>query len=345
MLSPSSRELLRVQLCGLCLLATICLFNLAPNSTGRLFAAQLGERCRSSGPPPQWRPHLDAASKAYLAPAIAIATLKQCNFAPIQLGGRTSAQAAEQPLAFHAQNINNNGVNIEVTFKVHQQIKAADKSLVLLRNSTIKLVYRVSASLSTTSDIIALANSVSASQVSGQQQALKLLPAETLHSAGGRAPQLAQRASSGENQLAAGCALELSESELVKKGGKLFKLGQDYVVFLDRQQPLGRLAQSSQRQQAVGRQFAQLQPHAFATHEPLSNQTGRSINRTLCRNCGKLFAATRLASFVGGQFSPSRALLRVCRRVERKRAPKAKLAHKSASLCFAASRNQANGFE
>lgn len=277
--------------------------------SGAAAPAPSAERCRI-GAPLQWRPHLDAASKAHLAPAVALARLAQFNLAPIQLAastssGQPSAQATvgrfESPLSFHAQSINNVGVLIEATFQVSSVLKRAHKMVELSRGQMVRLHYRVSASLSTTSDIISLESGGNSTSGSGRPDSVA-----RLSSASGR-KHLMQRARMEEL-----CALELSEHELVKKGSNLFKVGQDYVLFLDQlttiSKPPTRMhllghSQAPSRHQATRFHAAQQQHpatstsevfwsyevslHPFASHEPLSNQTSRSIHRILCRNCGK----------------------------------------------------------
>lgn len=252
-------------------------------SSGASATISSEQHCRI-GAPPQWRSYLDAASKSYLAPAVSLATLKHFTLAPLQLAGSPGATqlAGPRQQPFHAQNVNNVGALIEATFQITRVLKRT-RLMDLRPGQLVKLHYKVSASLSTTSDIIALANS-------GEQQA-----------ANWSAPTGASLQSDERP-----CALELTEAEL-RRGGKLFRVNQDYVLFLDqlvsvRRGPAARVQQQQatsatlfalhggQRQPVRGTESI-WQPniswHPFASHEILANQTSRLIHRILCKNCGK----------------------------------------------------------
>lgn len=287
------------------------------------------ERCKI-GAPLQWRPYLDASSKAYLAPAVALASLEHFALAPIQLASSASSSSLSSPssssslssltgrplkslqlaaaaaanlrqlqpqasLVQHAQSVNNEGVLIEATFKVRTVLRRPARSGLpfqipgpvdqLRPGRLISLHYRVSPSLATSGDILALASS------SLEQQVNQSRPFN-----GG----FRRQTGGGE------CALELSENELTKKGADLFKVGRDYVLFVEpapistaasginlaRKLPNTNSRHQQHQQQHVGTFITNLmdhqdQWHAFATHEPVSNQTSRSVNRVLCKNCGK----------------------------------------------------------
>jgi hypothetical protein len=227
------------------------------------------ERCKT-GAPLQWRPYLDATSKAYLAPVVALASLERFTLSPIQLAGpRSPKTPASDPrlhplqasLVQHAQSVNNAGVLIEATFQVRKVLRRPLRGADLGPGRLVSLLYKVSASLATTSDMIALANSMEQANQS------------RVHREATRQP------TGGE------CPLELTEKELSKRGGDLFKMGRDYVLFVEPTlSGLRRLTSARQQQQ---QQQVEQWWHAFASHEPVTNQTTRSVNRVLCKNCGK----------------------------------------------------------
>lgn len=273
---------IRHAIVSILLINTCCLA--APSSGGQQNAViqpasfyplgHVQQRC-PNGAPVQWRPYLDAASKAHLAPVVAVAALKHLNLTPIQLsvGGDsilTGPQQQQQPIAFHAQNVNNVGVNIEATFAILSVLKRG-LPMSLNASQSIKLFYKVSASLSTTSALMTLANSQGGQDASGSRPSQAPASAHNQH----LFRQLMQRQR-------APCALELSEHELVRKAGKIFKLNRNYVLFLDQapSQPMrgGGLARG--QPDVVG-------PHPFATHELMTNQTSRALRKILCKNCGK----------------------------------------------------------
>lgn len=260
------------------------------------------QRC-SNGAPLQWRPYLDAASKAHLAPGVVLASLQHLNLAPIQLAGGLAhqQQLAHQQLVYHPQNINNVGVTIEATFVVASVLKKSAQMGQLKPLQTVKLLYKVSASLSTTSALMTLANSNSqpssgsnsSDSAGGEQNSIlnQSQPPVQLKQ------QLMQRPRASEP---APCAFELSEHDLVRKVDKIFKLNQNYVLFLDQtagaalapQRPAAghqqahRASQGRQQVAAGGHQPA-VSLHPFASHEPLSNETSRALAKILCKGCGK----------------------------------------------------------
>lgn len=263
------------------------------------------QRC-SSGAPLQWRPYLDAASKAYLAPVVVLGTLKQLNLTPIQLTQQTRQQQhqSQQQIAYHPQNINNAGVNIEATFAVSAILKKRlEPPMAIKLMQTIKLIYKVSASLSTTHALMKLANSNllnSSSNSSNSNEANSNL-----------FPLNQSQHQSREAQIKMPtCALDLSEHELVKKAGKIFKMNKRYVIFLEQSSLLSQRhfqqAPSTQlnfnlnqyqnnqnkKQQQVGavNSFSltnDLFLHPFATHELLTNRTSRAISKILGQSSGK----------------------------------------------------------
>lgn len=278
------------------------------------------ERC-TSGAPPQWRKHLDAASKAHLAPVVALGTLRHLNLTPIQLQshqGSYSSRLPQQVLVYHLQNIHNAGVTIEATFTVSNIFKKPATMNNLKPMQDVRLFYHVGASLSTTSKLITLANSGNSTGSLRGSSALQVR-GQLMH------PSRLMRLN-GDSSLAP-CALELSENELVKRVNKLFKLDQNYIIFLDQYQ-----ASQIPNQLAISRsnpsshsfhhklpQAPPIQPyqpglyraqhpyqtnplspqkadplaldlgslHPFASHELLTNQTSRSVSRILCKDCGK----------------------------------------------------------
>lgn len=267
-------------------------------SSAQLHSGAVQQRC-PGGAPVQWRPYLDAASKAHLAPVVAIGSLRHLNLTPIPLLGNlgeplASSSIQQHPIAFHAQNVNNVGVNIEATFTIVNVLKRTNPTS-LNASQTIKLFYKVSASLSTTSALMTLANSNAAEQ-NLTQPARGLAPGagsgQAQHQASFRQLMRRQRAP---------CALELSEQELEQKAGKIFKLNKNYILFLD-QAGLGAHKAGSRAQQASSRAAgASTEPstssvYPFASHELLTNQTSRVLRRILCKNCGKLPTEPRAAS-------------------------------------------------
>lgn len=243
------------------------------------------------GAPVQWRPYLDVASKAHLAPVVAIGSLRHLSLTPIPLSSNlgeslsSSSIQQQQPIAFHAQNINNVGINIEATFSIVNVLKRTIP-MNLNASQTIKLFYKVSASLSTTSALMTLANSNAAEQNPTAQSSRVLLPPtgsgiSQQHSL----RQLVRR----ERAL---CALDLSEHELEQKASKIFKLNKNYILFLDQVSSAPHASWRSQSglkpQGAAGLDGVMSQPHPFASHELLTNQTSRALRKILCKNCGKL---------------------------------------------------------
>jgi len=269
------------------------------------------QRC-SGGPPLQWRPHLDVTSKAHLAPIVALATLKHLNLTPIQLTGNailSQHQHQQQQLVYHPQNVNNVGVNIEATFSIATILKRS-VPIDLNAKQNLKLFYRVSASLSTTSALMTLANSNPTSQFSSNH-ANSSEQTSTSSSGPAQVRQLMQASPRNLEMSQASCALDLSEQELVQKANKIFKLNQSYILFLDQpaatmnlnlnlnhhhhqqqqqQQPMQKLQFLNRRQQQVGavnRFGGELSLHPFASHELLTNQTSRALRKILCKSCGK----------------------------------------------------------
>lgn len=248
-----------------------------------------GDRCKI-GAPLQWRPYLDASSKAYLAPVVALATLKHFNLTPIQLAGSASSRASSrESVLFHAQNVNNVGVLIRATFQV-QGVLRRTRLVDLQAGRTIELLYKVDASLSTTSAIFALANSEQSSAAASKHQNQTSQPKTHQEPPSGSSfarfyPQQYIQPLLDVDQ----CALELSENELVKRGGRLFKANQDYVLFLEqtlRRRAINKHQAYAHQPQAVGGNEP-LAWHPFAAHEPVTNHTSRAIKKSLCRNCGK----------------------------------------------------------
>lgn len=257
-----------------------------------------------SGAPLQWRPYLDASSKAYLAPAVVIATLKEFSLSPIQLNSplqnyhhhqqqqQHQQQHQQQQTTYHPQDINNAGVNIYATFNrlsVH-------KSRLANISSTIRLVYRVSASLSTTTDLMQLAKSNTLSPASSLIQTPTTNSATIvqnrfgqrlqLQAVGGKLAPSAVDVTLADQQQHV-CALELGEQELEKKVNKLFKKNQNYILFLDQKQHQQQQSSSAHQYHYQQQQQQQSFYYPFATHEPLNNQTSRALRRILCKKCGK----------------------------------------------------------
>lgn len=258
-----------------------------------------------NGPPLQWRPHLDASSKALLAPIVVIGSLKNITFNDIQLTSSSGSSASSRQ-QIPAQSVNNLGTNIEALFSIIQVLKRPSLiGIPLKANNQIKLVYRVSPSLSTTNALQSLietfANQTgSSSEPTQQLNSQQIKFSSRFHST--RLP-----AQEHQQQSMAPCALELSEQELVKKANKLFKLNQRYVLYLNQQQsgeqrqvaspaalkrPPGRQSihqpaswpvQSPEPNQIINNNY----PYPFATHEQLTNKTSKALFKILCRNCGK----------------------------------------------------------
>lgn len=232
------------------------------------------ERC-TSGAPPQWRKHLDPASKAHLAPVVALGTLRHLNLTPIQLQSRLP----QQTLVYHLQNIHNAGVTIEATFTVSNILKKPTSMNNLKPIQDVRLFYHVSASLSTISASITKANSGNSTGSLRGSSALQIR-GQVMH------PSRLMRLN-GDSSVAP-CALELSENELVKRVNKLFKLNQTYIIFLDQyraQHPYQTNPLSPQKADPLALDLGSL--HPFASHELLTNQTSRSVSRILCKDCGK----------------------------------------------------------
>lgn len=277
------------------------------------------QRC-SGGAPLHWRPHLDAASKAYLAPIVAVASLKHLNLTPIQLTGTSGSQvqnARQAQLVYHPQNVNNEGVNIEATFVILRVLKQSSP-VRLEEAQKLKLLYRVSASLSTTTAIMTLANgdiiAANSNNTSEQQVATSGEFMSHLNSIQNQRQTLnqskSQKQRTTEQPLAGVCPLDLSEHELAKKVNKIFKMNQNYVLFLEQafatnqrqqqqqhqqhqQQQQNQQQQLRQRQSA--QQVAQIKSHPlwdaplhpFATHELLTNQTYRALREIIIKGRGK----------------------------------------------------------
>lgn len=260
-----------------------------------------GQRC-SSGPPLQWRPHLDAASKAHLAPVVALGTLLRVQTAPIQLNGGAAQTTMQQPLsslAYHPQNINNVGFYIEATFSIKNLIKRTGGQTNHLRaNQTVKLFYKISASLATTNTLMNVVNSNRLNQRSvGGHPELQTAGAASnaLQQPFNLGPHVRQLTQARQPQVP--CAYELSEQDM-RKASKMFQNGDNYILFLDQSshaaphsQPA--LVNANRFQQQVGATQAHLQQDGsssmqpFAPHEPLSNETSRAIRKILCKSCGK----------------------------------------------------------
>lgn len=265
-------------------------------------SAGSSQRC-SSGPPLQWRPHLDAPSKAHLAPAVALGTLLRVQTAPIQLNGGAAQTAMQQPLsslAYHPQNINNVGFYIEATFLIKNLIKRTGGQPSHLRaNQTVKLFYKISASLATTNTLMNLVNSNRLNQrsvsVGGHSE---LAGSNALQQPFGFGPHVRQLTQARQPQVP--CAYELSEQDM-RKASKMFQNGESYILFLDQSSPGAApsqpaLVNANRLQQQVGAMQAHLHQlsaqegsavQPFAPHEPLSNETSRAIRKILCKSCGK----------------------------------------------------------
>lgn len=348
------------------------------------------ERC-PSGAPAQWRPHLDAASKAHLAPIVALASLRQ-----LQLLG--SGSAHNELLFYQLQNnINNPGLTIEATFSITSILKrpqappfarAAPQPGQPKMPPEVRLYYHVVGpnSMASLHSLLQLANQTSSSPASKSNGAsgrgqLGQLRAKTGYGSQARTVNRSLAKAIGD-QLASGvlsCALELSDNELNKKLARLFKLDQNYILYLDQYQsptaatsssyiahshsqakkaahtnehqpansnsqhrptvirrtrannhdraaaPSPRhsmISNASQQspmgaepRQAAGQSLEINPPEApsplgstaakllanlneqaltpaawfypFATHEPLNNQSSKSVSKILCKNCGK----------------------------------------------------------
>lgn len=275
------------------------------------------DRC-PSGAPPQWRPFLDAPSKAHLAPCVVFATLRQINITTIQLasmaGGPSSAAHLRQAPAntFNPQNVNQVGVNIETTFEISRVLKNSIRQLSLRMSQTVRLMFRVSGSLATTNALMNLTDASANNNHNNNNFA-------TI------SPQQAQYASEWMTPVAPApsCAFELANEEELFGARKsdspsLFRTGKEYVLFLDQSTTSGSGMQSPvagvrnqwqyelaapsrssrhQRQQQQmdlqqsSRHLTQQQlsssVHAFVAHEPLSTATSRAIYKILCKGCGK----------------------------------------------------------
>lgn len=252
------------------------------------------QKC-SNGPPLQWRPYLDAASKAHLAPIVVLGLLQDLNLTPIELTTPTNQfqasllplnqQQRQQQLAYHPQNINNIGVNIEATFIVTKVLKKSLQTTNLRVAPTIKLIYKVSASLSTTKDLMALINHNNenstttttdlSSNNNNEQQSTTATSQSLLLNNNHLSSNLNQLATQRSQQMAAAatCSLDLSEHELVKKGGKIFKLNQNYVLFLDQDSKFNQ--QQQQHQQHYHRQT--LSPHSMLEVQRAAAFSGDTI--------------------------------------------------------------------
>lgn len=199
------------------------------------------ERC-VNGAPLQWRPHLDAASKAHLAPIVALATLRHINLTPVQLqsshhySNRNQAHH-HQSLVYHLQNLNNVGVTIEATFTISNVLKGSTPGQSPKAKQDIRLFYHVTASLTTTGALITLANSGNNTS-NGENQARgsasisqgnNHMRSQLMHTS--KLTRL-----NGADSIIAPCALELSEQELVKKVNKLFKMNRNYIIYLEQLQ-------------------------------------------------------------------------------------------------------------
>lgn len=372
-----------------CIQVSVCLFLLKlsaniqvasqqTNSILSTFQYPVIERC-TNGAPLQWRPHLDAASKAHLAPVVALGTLRHMNLTPIQLQSHHSgynSRQQQQALMYHLQSVNNVGVTIEATFSVTNILKRPATMLNLKPLQDVRLIYHISAPLSTTSALMTLANSGNTSTSDSASTGTGTgtgTGTSGRHSASG--PQTSGSSAfqirgqmlqpnrftrlGGDSLSPSPCTLELSEQEFTKKVNKLFKLNQNYIIFLDQSQSqtqalgssrisaprvLGpnahyyhRVAQSSQQYpqvvnqryhnhhsgqqqqqqsthpqyvEAPALQLASLQP--FASHEPLTNQTSRSVSKILCKNCGKYLGdGSRVSSYRVHPTSYTRSLHRL----------------------------------
>lgn len=227
---------------------------LATSSSSHLSAP--AHQC-PSGAPPQWRHHMDIASKAHLAPLVALGSLRHLRLTPIQLhhgavaaaaavaGGQhqqalrhhapQQVQSAESTLAQHAQNVNNEGVIIEATFQIIKVIKRAQASPSVVRPmEELRLAYKVSASLSTNATLLSAATAPAALYSARMSHASDAAAATRRQVQAPRA-QLRTLTSAFEAQQdhVNECALELSELELERQVSKIFKLNQTYVLFLD----------------------------------------------------------------------------------------------------------------
>lgn len=205
------------------------------------------QRC-SSGPPLQWRPHLDAPSKAYLAPVVALGTLIKVQIVPIGLNGAATKATLQQQLslAYHPQNINNVGFYIEATFLIKNLIKkASHQTTNITTNQIVKLHYKISASLATTNALMTLVNSNRLNQRTAGFGSPDLqvmggvnLLDQPMFNVGSGSQQQQQLLRQQLQQLrqvqvhAPPCAYELSEQDM-RKANKMFQNQQNYILFLD----------------------------------------------------------------------------------------------------------------
>lgn len=267
-----------------------------------------------SGPPPQWRPHLDMSSKAHLAPVIVIGKLEHLNMQSVSVhqSGSSSILSSSlvhlQPATADAaiNSINNNGFHIEASFKVLHVIKnslANDNSAKLLAtsngfvstnpgyektlavNDSLMLAYKVSESLSTTNTLMTLAHSNDTCAEKQQDQSNYPLPAVNQKWHYGATNSYAS--ASYKSQVASrNCALELGEKEFVRRATQLFCLNQEYILFLSASS--SSLSSSSLSGNSL--QWASIsagllnQPtipstiwHAYATHEPVTNASKKAL--------------------------------------------------------------------
>lgn len=276
---------------SLCLmLATVEALAYIPQDTNSVLVSQyqVGSRC-PPGPPLQWRPHLDAAGKAYLSPIVALATLQSVNLSPSPVtvnSGLSHHQQQQQhqqlhqyqqqqqqqqlhSSAYHPQNINNAGMNIETTFQITKVLKNPNKTS-LEPKQIVKLFYKISPWLSSNMDLMSSLNVTS--RVAGSTSVIESISSNF--------EQKRRRAE------AVNCALELSEHELLRKANKIFIHNQKYILYLDQNSARvsePSLARASQYRPPTGATY--LNP--FASHEMLTNQTVLALSRTLCSNCGK----------------------------------------------------------
>lgn len=257
------------------------------------------------GPPPQWRQHLDVSSKSFLAPVIVSGRLERTEVLSV---GHQAAGNPTSPSATSINGINNNGVTLEMHFRIVQAYKNSvhkSQSPTLNQNELLKLYYRVSASLSTAKVLMAIANN---NNNYGHQrnQAFHLdnfSPILNLHQTKtqttSQQQQHQQQISSYRSINAQICALDLEEKEFSRRYKDIFRKNNTYILFLSpsnnnnnlhppNQQTTSHLLSNNNNNQM-------LRWHAYATHEPL---TKRSLSKVLCKKCGKYLELVCLFVFL-----------------------------------------------
>lgn len=325
------------------------------------------ERC-PNGTPFQWRSHMDAPSKAHLAPIVALGYLRHFNLKPIQMvqqnnaasltAHKEAAQQQQQQIlqqaslqttttgqpnqALHQllQNVNNVGIIIEATFVMTSILKRpafTTTNLNINSQQANKLAQQTSSTTTTTSRLPPVPSEVRlqyhlTSSVQAAASALLMQFANqtsatattTTTTADSRSTTRALNNNldfvmSDQLQSDQACSLELnginSELELTR----LFRLHQNYILYLDQsvgpKASVNRInsslgATSSMQSKYTARAAAYNQPQQdvsmaahvhsysglasskfglfpFAAHELLDKQTSKSVSKILCKNCGK----------------------------------------------------------